>query len=212
MDSSALQRLEEGINRFASAAGAEVYRLDAAVADEPTAGSSKPVITEQSNGPTRTPVVVVGDRIEGGISINDPNPPFVATPELLTRAGIDPAPVGPAVEVVTSRSGPLVFLDPSQPLSRDPDDNPDLASVVRVEGSGYSEVPTTCVTPTAVDAHGWTTREAGWFVQAAHPLTTEQQAEAREVAADAGLDVLARATSRTDWASLGRWPPWQGCC
>ena len=145
-----------------------------------------------------TPVVLVGDRIDGGISINDPNPPFVATPELLTRAGIDPATVGPAVEVVTSRSGPLVFLDPSQPLSRDPDDNPDIASVVRFEGSGYSEVPTTFVTPTAVDAHGWTTRQAGWFVQAAHPLTTEQRAEARELAADAGIVVLA-ATSRTVW-------------
>jgi putative ABC transport system permease protein len=191
MDSSALQRLEEAISGFASAAGAEVYPLDAAVAREPATGG-KPVIREPASGSAGAPVVVVGDRVPGGISINEPNPPYVATPQLLTRAGIDPATVGPAVEVVTSRSGPLVFLDPSQPLSRDPDDNPDIESVVRFEGSGFSDVPTTFVTATAVDAHGWTTRRAGWFVQAAHPLTAEQRAEARELAADAGIVVLAR--------------------
>jgi putative ABC transport system permease protein len=186
----ALARLDEDIARFAAAAGADVYRLDAAVSSS-AATAGKPVLADPSAA-SGTPTVLVGDRVDHGVSITDANPPYVATPELLTYAGIDPATVAPGVELVSTKPGAFVFLDPSQPLARGPDELPDVASVMRYEGSGYSDVPRTFITPTAVDAHGWTTRRAGWFVEAPAPLTSEQRAAARELAAAAGAVVIAR--------------------
>ncbi|HKA84247.1 MAG TPA: FtsX-like permease family protein [Acidimicrobiales bacterium] len=110
---------------------------------------------------------------------------YVATPDALRHVGVEPASVGPDVEVLTDQAGPLYMVGAAaRPLHvRDP---------LPIEPSAYASVPRSFVTPDALARYGWESVPAAWLIENAKPLTDEQLADVRGWAADAGLTVEAR--------------------
>ncbi|MFA1546826.1 FtsX-like permease family protein [Actinomadura chokoriensis] len=106
---------------------------------------------------------------------------YVASPHLYRLLGVDPARIGPATDIVTTRPGRLVI----PPDSQDPD-------ISRIHGPAYTSMPTTLITAAALTRHGWTTIRAGWFVQSDRPLTQAQKSAARSFAVSNGLTVETR--------------------
>jgi putative ABC transport system permease protein len=49
--------------------------------------------------------------------------------------------------------------------------------------------PTSFITPNGLRSRGWRRIPSGWLVESSRPLTREQIADAREIAADAGLTI-----------------------
>lgn len=131
--------------------------------------------------------------------------PYVATPQLLRHYGIDPATVGDATELLTSRGGNVVLLDTSV---RDPRGEPPTR-VQRVHLPSFTSAPNALVTEHALRRHGWVHARAGWLLESSKPLTAQQIAAARAAAADAGLIIEARsaqdglATLRTVATTVG---------
>jgi putative ABC transport system permease protein len=112
-------------------------------------------------------------------------PLFVATPDTLRRVGIDPASVGSDVEVLTPEAGPLYFVGAAARPTRVQDPE-------QIETSAYTSLPSSFVTPEALERHGWEAVASAWLIETRAPLTDEQLAEVRDLAADAGLRVEAR--------------------
>jgi putative ABC transport system permease protein len=111
--------------------------------------------------------------------------PYVATPELLRRYGIDPATVDDGTDLLTSLPGDLVLLDSTVR----PDGGAPPTAVRRVALSSFTSAPTSLVTESALRRHGWVRARAGWLVESATPLSSAQIAAARGAAASAGLTV-----------------------
>jgi putative ABC transport system permease protein len=112
-------------------------------------------------------------------------PLYVATPEALGHAGVDPASVDPGTEVLTAQPGSVYFVGGSVPGVR-------VQDVEAIDVPPYSSPPRAFITAAALDRHGWESVPAAWLVEAREPLTGDQLAEAREQAAEAGLTVEAR--------------------
>jgi putative ABC transport system permease protein len=112
-------------------------------------------------------------------------PLYVATPEALRHVGVDPASVDPAAEVLSPQPGPVYFVGASNPAIA-------VEGVETIDVSPYSGAPRSFITRAAIDRHGWEPVPAAWLVEARQPLTGDQMAAARELAADAGLTVEAR--------------------
>jgi putative ABC transport system permease protein len=122
---------------------------------------------------------------------------FVATPAVLSYLGIDPAAVDPRTDFLADRSVPIGrFVIPSFVDRREFR----LTNVQRIDvgrhlfGSdgvmpGRSVV---FITPRGLRRLGWTQIPAGWLVESRKPLTSDQIADARAAAADAGLTIEAR--------------------
>ncbi len=111
----------------------------------------------------------------------NPGPLFVATPELLRYYGIDPAAVDPNTDVLTIREGEVGF--------RRGIEEELVSNVERLDVPAYVSAPTSLITPGALARRGWEAATVGWFVATARPVTGEQLAAAREVAANADLMV-----------------------
>jgi putative ABC transport system permease protein len=113
---------------------------------------------------------------------------YVATPDLLDLYGIEPESVDPGVELLTSRHEPFVLLDvtdlPRQGLA------PAAAEVVDLPT--HESAPSALITEEAMDRHGWVPARAGWVVESASPLTSEQIQAAQQAAAEVGLAVEVR--------------------
>jgi putative ABC transport system permease protein len=120
--------------------------------------------------------------------------PYVATPELLAHYGIDPATIDSATELLTSRRGILVLLDPTTR-------GPSHTTSQRVALSPYDDAPNTLVTESAMRAHGWVAGRWGWLFESAKPLTADQRAAARDAAAATGLRIETR-SGQDDLATL----------
>ena len=69
-----------------------------------------------------------------------------------------------------------------------------MTSVAAIEGPGYSLLPHTFISPGAVERLGWEQVQAGWLIETTQPLTDDELASAREMAATAGLTVEAERT------------------
>src|SRR5215204_1147016 len=119
---------------------------------------------------------------------------YVATPALLGHLGIDPATVAPSADFLADRTVPtdqLIIMD------RRARKQLTVTNVQRVEsrqvfGSGGGEtgrVPDSFVTLNGLRRHGWKQVSAGWLVESSRPLTSEQIADARDLAAEAGLTI-----------------------
>jgi putative ABC transport system permease protein len=63
---------------------------------------------------------------------------------------------------------------------------------IHVEGAGYSSLPTSFITVSAIERHGWKAVRAGWLIDAPGPFTSAQLTAARHAAADAGMAVESR--------------------
>jgi putative ABC transport system permease protein len=119
---------------------------------------------------------------------------YVATPALLRHLGIDPATIDPSADFLAD---PTVPTDALVILGRRSRKEFAVTNVQRIDsrevlGSGGAEtggVPSSFVTLEGLRRHGWKQVAAGWLVESSRPLTSEQIAAARELAAEAGLTV-----------------------
>ena len=127
------------------------------------------------------------------------SPLYVATPAVLRYFGIDPAAVDPDSDFLADRSVPtdeLVILS----FKRRQDFA--FTNVQRVEtgrrlvGNPWGEWAAgqrpTLITPDGLRRHGWNQTPAGWLVDSSQPLTSDEIADARALAADAGLTIEVR--------------------
>jgi putative ABC transport system permease protein len=113
-------------------------------------------------------------------------PMYVATPALIRLLGGDPSQIPSSTDVITSRSQPIVSVSPGN------DRRPIPLATTRVKGTGYSALPHTLLTTAAMARRQLTPIRAGWLIESAKPLSGSQIADARRLAAEAGLTVEAR--------------------
>jgi putative ABC transport system permease protein len=119
---------------------------------------------------------------------------YVATPAVLRYLGIDPAGVAPGTDFLADRSVPTNQL--VIPSFVDRREFP-IANVQRIDVGRHlfgsnGAIPGRNVAFITLDGlrrRGWKQIPAGWLVEARRPLTSDQIADARERAADAGLTI-----------------------
>jgi putative ABC transport system permease protein len=127
---------------------------------------------------------------------------FVATPTVLRYLGIDPASVDPDADFLADPSVPIDELVLPSYAARK---RLAVANVQRVEtgrrlfGSfdfGFNEVlaytPPTFITLDGLRRRGWNQIPSTWLVESSRPLTSDQIASAREVAAQGGFTIELR--------------------
>jgi putative ABC transport system permease protein len=135
---------------------------------------------------------------------------YVATPALLRYLGIAPATIDPSTDFLVDPSVSTVGLVIPSFTSRKVFP---VANVQRIEtdrrllgnpsGEPAMQTPT-LITVDALRRHGWAHVPAGWVIQSTEPLTSDELAEARELAAASGLTIEAQrgATSHTRTMAL----------
>ena len=119
---------------------------------------------------------------------------YVATPALLGYLGIDAANVHPGTDFLADATVPTDRLAVLNIHSRTqlPITNVQRISSRRVLGSGQGDtgrIPDSFVTSNGLRRHGWKQVPAGWLVESSRPLTSDQIAAARNLAAEAGLEI-----------------------
>ncbi|ADP81939.1 FtsX-like permease family protein [Pseudofrankia inefficax] len=140
--------------------------------------AASPELGLQGNEPVRRALEV--DRPRGGGEYEG-IPAYVATPDLLRLVGADGVRIPPATDVVTARAGPLVIFDAGRDARQPPS--------THVSGPRFTSLPDTLLTSGALTRRHLTPVRAGWLVESAQPLTDAQRADARRIAAAAGLTV-----------------------
>jgi putative ABC transport system permease protein len=125
---------------------------------------------------------------------------YVATPVVLSYLGIDAATIDGSTDFLVDRSVRTDGLVIPSMTSREA-----LAvrNIRRIEvgrhlfGFDSGHTPPSFITRNGLRRHGWKQIPAGWLVESGRPLTNDQIADARRVAADAGLtiEVQAKAAS-----------------
>ena len=120
---------------------------------------------------------------------------YVATPAVLRYLGIDPATVDPGTDFLADRSvrtDGLVIPSMTSGRRAHRHERPEdrrRAPPVRL---GQRAQPPRFITLDGLRRHGWNQIPAGWLVESSRPLTSDQIADARRVAADAGLTIEVR--------------------
>ena len=117
---------------------------------------------------------------------------YVATPALLEYLGIDPATVDPSADFLADSIVPTADLEimfRSEELAVTNVQRIDSRQVFGSGGADTGKVPDSFVTLDGLRRHGWKQVPAGWLVESVRPLTGEQIAAARDIAADAGLAI-----------------------
>jgi putative ABC transport system permease protein len=119
---------------------------------------------------------------------------YVATPALLRHLGIDPAGVDPSADFLADPTVPtdeLVILGmrARRQLAVTNVQRVDSREVLGAGGGETGNVPSSFVTLNGLRRHGWKQVAAGWLVESRQPLTSDQIAAARELAAEAGLAI-----------------------
>ena len=119
---------------------------------------------------------------------------YVATPALLRHLGLDPASVDSSADFLADPAVPideLVILD-IEARRQLPITNVQRIDSLEVLGAGEGDsgrAPSSFVTLDGLRRHGWKQVPNGWLIESSSPLTSEQIATARELAADAGLEI-----------------------
>ena len=113
---------------------------------------------------------------------------YVATPALLARYGVDFDAIDPDTEILTVETGDLAFN------GNDFDSGtPEMVTNIQSLTPTYSSLPGSFITPEGLLARGWEAAASGhWLVETSEPLTSDQLATVRDVAAAAGLTVESR--------------------
>jgi putative ABC transport system permease protein len=117
---------------------------------------------------------------------------FVATPAVLRYLGIDPATIDEGSDFLVDRSVRTdgLFI-PSFKERR----QLHVTNVQRIEvgqhlfGFESGRTPPTFITLNGLRRHGWSQIPGGWLVESSRPLTSDEIADARQVAAGAGLSI-----------------------
>jgi putative ABC transport system permease protein len=119
---------------------------------------------------------------------------YVATPALLSHLGIDPATVNPSADFLADPAVPtneLAILG-NRARRQFAVTNVQKIDSREVLGSGRADtgkVPSSFVTLNGLRRHGWKQIPAGWLVESSRPLTNDQIAAARDLAAESGLAI-----------------------
>ena len=113
---------------------------------------------------------------------------YVATPVLLARYGVDLDAIDPDTEILTVESGDLAFN------GNDLDSRtPEMVTNAQMLTPTFSSLPGSFITPEGLQRRGWEAPPSGhWLVETSEPLTSDQLATVRDVAAAAGLTIEAR--------------------
>jgi putative ABC transport system permease protein len=117
---------------------------------------------------------------------------YVATPAVLKYLGIDPAAVDPSTDFLVDRSKAVNDLVIPSMTSRK---EIPLTNVQKIDvgqhlfGTDDAVHPPNFITLNGLARHGWKQVPAGWLVESSRPLTSDQIADARERAANAGLTI-----------------------
>ena len=113
---------------------------------------------------------------------------YVATPALLARYGVDFDAIDPDTEILTVETGDLAFN------GNDFDSGtPEMVTNAQTLTPTYSSLPGSFITLEGLQRRGWEAAASGhWLVETSEPLTSDQLATVRDVAAAAGLTVEAR--------------------
>ena len=167
----------------ASLGGATVIPLDMAV----VASSTE---VDQKGGPAGHPAVEIGvpiaDNMFASYSL------YVATPDVLRLYGVNASAIAPGTDVLTARTDDVRIVNiPERTIT---------PIVQPVPNLGYTSTPNLLLTEDAMSRHGWQPARVGWLMQANHPLSSQEQAQAQSLAADAGFTI----EFRRDQPSLER--------
>ena len=134
---------------------------------------------------------------------------YIATPALLRYLGIDPAEVDPNTdflidksvrtdELVTVRSERATRAIKEPQLIRGAVTNVQRIDSRKLFGSPKGEsgmAPTSFITLDGLRRRGWKQIPSGWLIESSRPLTSEQSADARDLAAAGGLVIETRRES-----------------
>jgi putative ABC transport system permease protein len=126
---------------------------------------------------------------------------YVATPALLRYLGVDPAAVDPSTDFLADRTVPTDDLVTLSEQTNRTAGRPEVIehTVTNVQeidsrklfGSpkGERNAPASFITIDGLRRYGWKQVPSGWLVESSRPLTSEQIADARQLAADTGLTI-----------------------
>jgi putative ABC transport system permease protein len=119
---------------------------------------------------------------------------YVATPELLGHLGIDPETVDRSADFLADPTVPtedlvILGIGTRQQTAVRKVQRIESREVLGAGGSDTGRVPSSFVTVGGLRRHGWTQVAAGWLIESSRPLTSEQIAAARDLAAEAGLAI-----------------------
>jgi putative ABC transport system permease protein len=149
--------------------------------------------------PAATPTVMGESRLlptveltttENGRIFTPQSQLYVATPAVLRYLGIDPATIEPSADFLLDRSVAANQL--TIPVSQR---ELPVTNVQRIEvgrhlfGGDSGQKPANFITPDGLRRHGWKQVPGGWLVESSQPLTSDEIADARERAAEAGLRI-----------------------
>jgi putative ABC transport system permease protein len=129
---------------------------------------------------------------EGGKNFRSQTQLYVATPAVLEYLGIDPATIDPGTDYLVDRS--VVAKDLVIPNFTSRREIP-VTNVQKIDtgqhlfGAESGRTPPYFITLNGLRRHGWKQIPAGWLVQSSGPLTSDQIADARDAAAEAGLSI-----------------------
>jgi putative ABC transport system permease protein len=123
---------------------------------------------------------------------------YVATPAVLEYLGIDPATIDPGTDYLVDRS--VTTKDLVIPSMTSRREIP-VTNVQKIDTGGHlfgaesGRTPPYFITPNGLRRHGWEQIPVGWLVESTRPLTSDEIADARDTAAEAGLTIETRRTS-----------------
>jgi putative ABC transport system permease protein len=142
---------------------------------------------------------------------------YVATPALLRYLGIDRAAVDPSTDFLADRSVPTdELVTVGMRATSEAAERPEViehavANVQRIDSEklfgspkGEPNTPTSFITLDGLRRRGWKQIPSGWLVESSRPLTSAQIADARELAAEAGLtiEVQRESTSHAELSAI----------
>ena len=147
-------------------------------------------------------LVIAGTRVFSSVDLakrvgnlyQGESPLYVATPAVLEYLGIDPDAIDPSTDFLLDRS---VATDKLVIPSFTNRSVLPVANVQKIDigqhlfgaDSADAGKPPAFITLNGLRRHGWKQIPAGWLVESSRPLTSDQIADARERAADAGLTI-----------------------
>jgi putative ABC transport system permease protein len=148
--------------------------------------------------PGATPMVMGESRVlptldlatsENGRLFTPQSQLYVATPAVLRYLGIDPATIDPSADFLLDRSVAANELTITSQRELP------VTNVQRIEvgrhlfGADSGRKPANFITLDGLRRNGWKQVPGGWLVESSQPLTSDQIADARERAAEAGLSI-----------------------
>jgi putative ABC transport system permease protein len=182
------------LDRLAAGARRVAAQLDGATV-VPFRKATQPGAPPMMVGNTRflpTVELTKSFRSEGGKSYRVQSEALVATPAVLEYLGIDPATIDPGTDFLVDRSVTAKDLViPSFTSRREIA----VTNVQKIDtgrhlfGAESGRNPPYFITLNGLRRHGWKQIPAGWLIQSNRPLTSDQIADARDTAAEAGLTI-----------------------